>query len=86
MKVYIVKGVVESRDNAPYSVVSEFGVRSNLESARKELLEVANEIECYAEDNELEITTSEIEEDKIYIEIEGEEIHKFEIVEREVLE
>lgn len=84
MKVYIVKGIVEQESNKPYSVISEYGVKDNMESAKKELKNVLNEIKQDAKNNENKIIDKEIYDTSFIIELDNGDYYEFEIVEIEI--
>ena len=83
MKVYIVKGLNTDNDNC-YAVVSEFGVRETLESAKQELQFCLQEIKKEWNNNEIEVAEENINDTSFNISNEYGEYYNYEIKEREI--
>lgn len=85
-KIFIIKGVEETDSNPANAIVSKFGVKTNMESAKRELQEVIKEIKQDIEENGNTIIKERIYDTEFYIELDNGDTFDYEIIEREITE
>lgn len=84
-KIYIVVGLCYNEESgANFSIISEYGVKETLESAKKELQLCLEEIKKEWNDNEIEVAEEKINDTNFNISNEYGEYYNYEIKEREI--
>lgn len=83
MELYIILGCKCDYDNA-YGIISEYGIKTSLESARNELQNVYNEIVEENKKNDIQYDSIEFENDRIFVEYQEGIFEEYKIIHRNI--